>query len=79
MSNIVAVDISSHSALANSITAARAGTPASSGQSRPASLTTSPIAASDASGEISRGHHSTTPKTAQPAWISQNSSGGLWL
>ncbi len=29
-------------------------------------------------GEISRGHHSLTPNSAQPAWISQNSSGGLW-
>ena len=30
------------------------------------------------SGEISRGHHSLTPNSAQPACISQNSSGGLW-
>ena len=30
------------------------------------------------SGDSSRGHHSLTPKTAQPACISQKSNGGLW-
>ena len=30
-------------------------------------------------GATSRGHQSLTPKRAQPRWMSQNSSGGLWL
>ncbi len=36
-------------------------------------------AASAASGATRRGHQSLTPKIPQPSWISQNSSGGLWL
>ena len=30
-------------------------------------------------GATSRGHQSLTPNRAQPRWMSQNRSGGLWL
>ncbi len=50
-----------------------------SGQSKRPSFRVSGTAASAHSGATMRGHQSLTPKTVQPSWISQNSSGGLWL
>ncbi len=46
-------------------------------RARPSACTSASVPAAN-SGEISRGDHSLTPKTAQPACINQNSSGGLW-
>ncbi len=77
-SNISAVAKYAYSALASNTKGAARATIGRCGHSRRPSAALSASVAAANSGEISHGHHSLTPNTAQPACISQNSSGGLW-
>ena len=77
MSNMVSVVVTAQNALANSTSGAARPAPACGHKSRPrrAAANSNPSAKA---GESRRGHHSLTPKTAQPACMSQKRSGGLW-
>jgi hypothetical protein len=79
MSNMVSVTKTAHSREPSRIHVAIPAMRGASGQRRRASR---PVRASEQranSDGIRRGHQSLTPSVIQPAWISQNSSGGLWL
>ena len=78
MSNIVSVWNTDQKAAPTKITGANVRVISSSGQIARARRAVHQSEASANSGATKRGHQSLTPNTDHPAFISQNSNGGLW-
>ncbi len=77
MSNIAAVEKKVHSRQEQRIRTAGPAMSLRPGHRRRASPIVSSRLAAETNGATRRGHHSLTPKAAQPAWNSQIISGGL--